>query len=121
MTLNSKQVSFSISNSDEALKYIGERLKIARRSRNITLEDMAKRLGITRKQLQNYESAKSNMPVSRLWEISNLLDVETVFFVEGLNKRKPFVDNEGLKILSKLNNIKDQKTKASIIGILNEL
>ena len=120
LTSSLKKTSL-ISNSNEALKHIAERLKIARRSKHITLEEMAANLGITRKQLQNYENAKSNMTISRLWEISNLLDIETGFFVEGLNPGKPFIANEDLKILNKLHNIKDKKIKASIIGILNEL
>lgn len=111
----------NIASTSEAVRYVAERLKLVRRIRNMTLENMASQLGITRKQLQNYESAQSNITVARLWEISNLLDVETGFFVEGMNSSKQFINNEDLDLIRMFKNIKDRKAKDSLIGILKEI
>lgn len=111
----------NIASTSEAIRYVAERLKLVRRIRNMTLENMASQLGITRKQLQNYESAQSNITVARLWEISNLLDVETGFFVEGMNSSKQFINNEDLDLIRMFKNIKDRKAKDSLIGILKEI
>lgn len=111
----------NIASTSEAICYVAERLKLVRRIRNMTLENMASQLGITRKQLQNYESAQSNITVARLWEISNLLDVETGFFVEGMNSSKQFINNEDLDLIRMFKNIKDRKAKDSLIGILKEI
>ena len=69
-----------ISSAAEVIVYIAERLKLARSIKHMTLESVAGRLGITRKQLQNYESAQSNISVVRLWELANVLDTEPGFF-----------------------------------------
>ena len=116
-----KSAKTPVSSSNEAVKYVAERLRLARRIRNMTLENMAIHLGITRKQLQNYESAQSNITVTRLWEISKLLNIETGFFVEGLCFGQPLLENEDLELVHKFKNIKDKKTKISLLGILKEL
>lgn len=66
-----------ISSSFDAARYVAERLRLVRRLKNLTLENLASKLGITRKQLQNYESAQCNLTIARLWEISRLLEIET--------------------------------------------
>ena len=107
--------------ADEVLCYVGERIKLIRKIRNVTMNDMASRLGITRKQLQNYESAQTNIGISRLWQISQLMDVDIGFFTEGLNENKPVVDNESLNFIKMFNRIRDKKTKAAILGLLKEI
>lgn len=119
--MTTDDIQSPISSSAEAVRYIAERLRLARKIRNVTLENMASSLGITRKQLQNYESAQSNINVARLWEISKLLDLETAFFVEGLGANKPLLNNKDLELIHKFNSIKDAQTKASILGIIQDL
>lgn len=119
-----KEISLSemsISSAPDAVRYVAERLRIARLSKKMTLENMAERLGISRKQMQNYESAKCNMTVSRLWEIATLLNIGAGFFINGLTEEKPFLENEDLKVIQKLHSIKDPKLQASLFGILKEL
>ena len=110
-----------VKTTDEVLEYVGERIKLIRKIRNVTMNDMASSLGITRKQLQNYESAQTNIGISRLWQIAQLMDVDIGFFTEGLNKNKPVIDNESLNFIKMFNRIRDQKTKAAILGLLKEI
>lgn len=114
-------LDMNVTSAPDAIRYVAERIKIARLSKNMTLEKMADSLGITRKQMQNYESAKCNMTVSRLWEIATLLNVGAGFFINGLTEEKPFLENEDLRVIQKLHNIKDPKLQASLFGILKEL
>ena len=78
-----------ISSAAEVIVYIAERLKLARSIKHMTLESVAGRLGITRKQLQNYESAQSNISVVRLWELANVLDTEPGFY--GIDNSIPYI------------------------------
>ena len=115
--LNSQKV---LTPKDVAL-CIAERLKITRRSNHIRLQDLAQKLGVSRKQLQNYESGKSNLTIVRLWEIASFLNVDITFFVEGLSKNKVSVPNEDLHFLYKLHNLHNKKAKESLINLLNDL
>lgn len=110
-----------ISSSFDAARYVAERLRLVRRLKNLTLENLASKLGITRKQLQNYESAQCNLTIARLWEISRLLEIETEFFVKGLNSSQKCLSNKDIELISMFKKIKDDKVKELIIGILNEI
>lgn len=107
--------------NDEVLQYVAERIKLIRKIRKVTMNEMANSLGITRKQLQNYESAQTNIGISRLWQIAQLMQVDIGFFIEGLNKNKPVIDNEDLNLIKLFNGIKDPRTKAAILGLLKEI
>lgn len=122
MTIDTNMLpSPKVSSKDDAVKYVAERLRLARRIRNMTLENMASHLGITRTQMQHYENAQTNITIARLWEISKLLNIETGFFVEGLCLGQPLLDRDDLELIHKFRNIKDKNTKASLLGILKEL
>ena len=111
-----------ISSAAEVIVYIAERLKLARSIKHMTLESVAGRLGITRKQLQNYESAQSNISVVRLWELANVLDTEPGFFLEGLkNSSKQFISNENLEFIHLFSRIRDTRIKQALLGILRKI
>lgn len=116
-----EQPKVSVVSRSDAVKYVADRLRLARRIRNMTLENMASHLGITRTQLQHYENAQTNITITRLWEISKLLNIETSFFVEGLGVSQPLLNNEELEFIHKFKTIKDKHAKASLLGILKEL
>ena len=111
----------NVTSAPDAIRYEAERKKSDRLSKKKKKKKMADSLGITRKQMQNYESAKCNMTVSRLWEIATLLNISAGFFINGLTEEKPFLENEDLRVIQKLHNIKDPKLQASLFGILKEL
>lgn len=116
-----EQPKVSVVSRADAVKYVADRLRLARRIRNMTLENMASHLGITRTQLQHYENAQTNITITRLWEISKLLNIETGFFVEGLGISQPLLNNEELELVHKFKTIKNKRAKASLLGILKEL
>ena len=86
--------------TDEVLGYVGERIKLIRKIRNVTMNDIG---------------------ISRLWQIAQLMDVDIGFFTDGLNENKPIIDNESLNFIKMFNRIRDQKTKAAILGLLKEI
>ena len=69
----------SVATASDAARYVGERLRLARKIRNITVQSLASNLGISRVQLQKYENAQTNITISRLWEIANVLNIEPIF------------------------------------------
>ena len=68
-------------------KYIGLRIKFIRNTRQLSITTTAKNLGITRKQFQNYEKGITDIKISRLQEIAELLNVNVSFFLEDFNTK----------------------------------
>lgn len=60
---------------------VGERLKTGRKLRQVSQAGLANMVGITFQQIQKYEKGKNRISVSRLCEISNVLDLPISFFL----------------------------------------
>ena len=113
-----RQLSNGVSSSSDVLLHVAKRIRLIRNIRKMTLQKTAKMLGISRKQLQNYEKAQTNIGVARLWQIANLMQVDTSFFIEGLNSSNSFWDDESLEIVTMIKNIKDENVKKHLVLLL---
>ncbi|CAJ1314689.1 helix-turn-helix domain-containing protein [Paenibacillus nuruki] len=80
----------------------GERLREERIAQNLTQEDMAKKLGITRQAYGNYETGKRDVDSQTLVKLAITLDV-SVDYLLGLSKNK----NNNTDKNSVLNNLND--------------
>ncbi len=60
----------------------GERLKNERVLQNLTQEDMANKLGITRQAYGNYETGKRDVDSQTLVKLSNILDVSVDYLLD---------------------------------------
>ncbi len=60
--------------------YVGQQLRFQRVLQGLTQEDLAQATGLTFQQIQKYEMGKNRVGASRLFQLSNLLDVEPNFF-----------------------------------------
>jgi len=54
---------------------IARQLKTIRQIRGLSLQDVAKKIGISYQQLQKYEDAKNRINAGRLWELSRVYHV----------------------------------------------
>jgi transcriptional regulator with XRE-family HTH domain len=59
-------------------KAIGSRIRIYRKALGLSQTDLAKTLGITFQQVQKYESGANRVAASRLWDISDALNVSVL-------------------------------------------
>lgn len=62
---------------------VGNNIKKYRAIRNFSLQDLAERVGLTKKTIQRYENGEIKIDVDRLNDISEALDVEVPQLVEG--------------------------------------
>lgn len=60
--------------------YVGKRVRAARRSRGVSQQALAKRLGISYQQVQKYETATNRVSLSMLFEIAAALKVSYAYF-----------------------------------------
>lgn len=61
---------------------IGNKLKIIRNTRNLTLDEVSKITGVSKAMLGQIERGQSNPTVSTLWKIANGLKVSFSLFIE---------------------------------------
>ncbi len=65
--------------------HVGSRVRLRRNLLGLTLQTLAKAVGVTYQQLQKYESAVNRVGASRLFNLSRVLDVPVSFFFEDLS------------------------------------
>ncbi|MDH5452630.1 MAG: helix-turn-helix domain-containing protein [Paracoccaceae bacterium] len=69
--------------------HVGKRIRHRRWMVGMTQQQLADQVGIKFQQIQKYETGMNRVSASRLWDISEALDVAISFFFEGLEARNP--------------------------------
>ncbi len=65
--------------------HVGARVRLRRHLLGLTLQTLAKAVGVTYQQLQKYERGVNRIGASRLFNLSHVLDVPVSFFFEDLS------------------------------------
>jgi len=65
--------------------HVGKRIRHRRWLVGMTQQQLAEQVGIKFQQIQKYETGANRVSASRLWDISEALDVAVNFFFEGLD------------------------------------
>ncbi len=65
--------------------HVGSRLRLRRNLLGLTLQTLAKAVGVSYQQLQKYEWGVNRIGASRLFYLSHVLDVPVSFFFEDLS------------------------------------
>lgn len=65
--------------------HVGARIRLRRKVLKMSQEKLGERLGVTFQQVQKYERGANRVGASRLWKISEVLDVPVSYFYEGLS------------------------------------
>lgn len=105
--------------------HVGKKLKHLRVLRGLTQTDVANGLQISFQQVQKYELGRNRISASRLFELSNILDVPTSYFFDGLDEEfhsnSAELDNEATKIASMVAKIKDARVRSQIRSFITEI
>lgn len=67
--------------------HVGKRVRHRRWMVGMTQQQLAEKVGIKFQQIQKYETGMNRISASRLWDISEALEVPVGFFFEGLGER----------------------------------
>ncbi|WP_372614597.1 helix-turn-helix domain-containing protein [Aquicoccus sp.] len=65
--------------------HVGKRIRHRRWLLGMTQQQLAEKVGIKFQQIQKYETGANRVSASRLWDISEALDVPVSFFFEGMD------------------------------------
>jgi len=67
---------------------VGKRIRHRRWLVGMTQQQLAQHVGIKFQQIQKYETGANRVSASRLWDISETLEVPISFFFEGLEREQ---------------------------------
>lgn len=65
--------------------HVGKRVRHRRWMVGMTQQQLAEKVGIKFQQIQKYETGMNRVSASRLWDISEALDVPVAYFFEGMD------------------------------------
>ena len=66
--------------------HVGRRVRLRRKELGISQERLAEGLGLTFQQVQKYERGANRISASRLWDLSQILDVPVSYFLDDMSK-----------------------------------
>lgn len=106
--------------------HVGKKIREARLVRGLTQSAVAKQLGLSFQQLQKYETGYNRVSASKLFELSQLLEVPPAFFFEGLGEAAEQVgsglmDEQTAKAVLALTSIRDEKVKSHLRSMIHEI
>ena len=64
--------------------HVGQKLRQRRWLIGMTQQTLAEKVGIKFQQIQKYETGANRVSASRLWDISEVLEVPTSYFFDGM-------------------------------------
>ncbi len=67
--------------------YVGQRMKLRRKILKMSQQTLAKHLGMTFQQVQKYEKGFSRIGASRLWDVSQVLNVSMNYFFADMDEK----------------------------------
>ena len=82
--------------------HVGTRVRLRRQILKMSQERLGDSLGVTFQQVQKYERGSNRVGASRLWKMSQVLEVPVAFFFEGLGEKMQsleFAENDQMPIV----------------------
>ncbi|XDZ70142.1 helix-turn-helix domain-containing protein [Alphaproteobacteria bacterium LSUCC0744] len=77
---------FRITNNNEIDMHVGKRVRLRRTLLGMSQEQLGAELNITFQQVQKYERGANRIIASRLWDISQILDVPISYFFDDMSE-----------------------------------
>ena len=66
-------------------KHVGHQLRVMRTLRGLSQDKLGQMMGLTFQQIQKYERGMNRIGVSRLYDLSRVLDVSVTYFFENMS------------------------------------
>lgn len=103
-------------------------LKVLREEKNISQDDLASQLGITRQTLSKYENGENNLPIDIIKKLADIFDVDYSCIIDNKMPSRPMYNIVGKVISSPQNDIRIDipqenitKFKQVLLYILNKV
>jgi transcriptional regulator with XRE-family HTH domain len=109
---------------------VGRNIRIYRLDKGLTQTDLAKRIGVTCQQVQNYEQGTNRVVGGRLYKIADVLGLPISAFFEGANtahhkiKESPsalLAEPQALRLLRSFCQIDDMDARRAVVEVVERL
>ena len=113
------QEDFDMNDYSEGAATFGDRLALAREAQNLTLEQLARRLGVRAETLENWEADRSEPRANRLQMLAGFLNVSMIWLLTGEGEGAPTVSRNATApakvqaLLAELRDIRMMSAKAT--------
>ena len=84
MTDSTLDKNFRVTNNNAVDVHVGKRVRLRRTLLGMSQEQLGASLKITFQQVQKYERGANRISASRLWDISQILDVQISYFFDDM-------------------------------------
>jgi len=117
--------------------HVGTRVRLRRLVMKMSQEKLGDQLGVTFQQVQKYERGANRVGASRLWKMSQVLDVPVGYFFDGLGQiagaeefaeddQLPIVydfinSSDGVALAKALSQIKSKSVRRQILELARSL
>ena len=91
--------------------HIGDRIRRRRKLLGLSQEKMAEELGLTFQQVQKYEKGFNRVSASRLWDFSQILQVDINFFFEDMSPE--IAQQSPRRLRAEINHVEDKILQTS--------
>jgi CheY-like chemotaxis protein len=85
--------------TEQISRYIGKRLREKRHTVELSLIALADQIGILFKHIHNYESGRSKISASQLYQCAQIMDVDIDYFFKGLKTFKKSIASTSDRII----------------------
>lgn len=120
---------------DPVDKHVGARLRLRRTLMGLSQTELARAVGLTFQQVQKYESGANRISASRLYHISEALDIPVSFFFDDLPAKAgpglsedpatplapPDAGREGLEMMRNYHRIGDETIRRGVYDLTKAL
>lgn len=117
--------------------HVGTRIRLRRQVMKMSQEKLGDQLGVTFQQVQKYERGANRVGASRLWKLSQVLDVPVSFFYEGIDQDLPLTEfgegdqtpivydfinsSDGVNLAMAVSKIKNKAVRRQILELARSL
>ncbi|GLQ20773.1 transcriptional regulator [Algimonas porphyrae] len=117
--------------------HVGARVRLRRQVMKMSQEKLGDQLGVTFQQVQKYERGTNRVGASRLWRLSQVLEVPVSYFFEGMtdqieagefgeNDQMPIVydfinSSDGVALAKAVSQIKNKAVRRQILELARSL
>jgi repressor LexA len=100
---------------------LGERMKRIREEKNLTLEEIGQKVGLTKATLSRYESGEiGNIPLGRVQDIANMLNVSPEWLIGWSDERYNDEEDMDLRYIKVMQSAKKSGIKPERLAALIE-
>ncbi|UTW54165.1 helix-turn-helix domain-containing protein [Kordiimonas sp. SCSIO 12610] len=109
--------------------HVGQRVRARRKMLGLSQTELGNELGVTFQQVQKYERGTNRIGSSRLFKMSNTLDVPVAYFFEGAETKLPgydeasvldddvFTKQETQELVEAYYRIADPRIRKKVLGL----